>query len=326
MQDGTLNNHSDCITKHNSGCLSTDETETAISVDRCKARDGYTPIRRKGALFSRPFQKISHHFQQDTNRRNKHQESQVQDFSQVWLSLVNYSRGRAHAQFIIEYRELINRHLVDYLRITNYQRPDFVYAQRSAIIESTNIYTAYANSVHLRFGQHPRRVVNALLNTQQRIVDLRRVLSTQGMDDDEIKHRIRQDIILPAQTFKQAISQQPIDMEQVPQEPIYTRALHTLQPVFDAYDRGYNFGQQGLYYDVKRNPVNHFKAFYQLSRLFEHLGLPVFNCFPLRRSWSPCYVTIDSKILCQNILGIRWSNAVDRLDYWARVIPWHYSN
>ncbi|RCH82311.1 hypothetical protein CU097_006834, partial [Rhizopus azygosporus] len=100
------------------------------------------------------------------------------------------AKGRAHAQFIIEYRELINRHLVDYLRITNYQRPDFVYAQRSAIIESTNIYTAYANSVHLRFGQHPRRVVNALLNTQQRIVDLRRVLSTQGMDDDEIKHRI----------------------------------------------------------------------------------------------------------------------------------------
>ncbi|KAG1433923.1 hypothetical protein G6F57_021850 [Rhizopus arrhizus] len=125
------------------------------------------------------------------------------------------------------------------------------------------------------------------------------------MNDDEIKHRIRQDIILPAQTFKQAISQQPIDMEQVPQEPIYTRALHTLQPVFDAYDRGYNFGQQGLYYDVKRNPVNHFKAFYQLSRLFVRLGLPVFNCFPLRHSWSPCYVTIDSKILCQNILEIR---------------------
>ena len=241
-------------------------------------------------------------------------------FKEVWLSLVNYSRGRARARLIIEYRELINRHLVDYLAITNYQRPDFVYAQQSAIIEGTKIYTAYANNVHLRFGQHLRRAVNALLNIRQRIVDLRRVLSARGMNDDEIKHRIRQDIILPAQTFKQAISQQPIDMEQVPQEPIYTRALHTLQPVFDAYDRGYNFGQQGLYYDVKRNPVNHFKAFYQLSRLFEHLGLPVFNCFPLRRSWSPCYVIIDSKTLCQNILGIRWSNAVDRLDYWARVV------
>ncbi|KAL4209166.1 hypothetical protein AB4K20DRAFT_1868819 [Rhizopus microsporus] len=69
------------------------------------------------------------------------------------------------------------------------------------------------------------------------------------------------------------------------------------------YYNDINFGQQGLYYDVKRNPVNHFKAFYKLSRLFERLGLPIVNCFPLRHSWSPCY-----------------SNAVDKLDYWARVI------
>ncbi|ORE03234.1 hypothetical protein BCV72DRAFT_257900 [Rhizopus microsporus var. microsporus] len=82
---------------------------------------------------------------------------------------------------------------------------------------------------------------------------------------------------------------------------------------------GYNFGEHGLYYDVKRNLVNHFKASYQLSRLFERLGLPAFSCFPLRRSWSPCY-DITNKILCQNILGIRWSNAVDKLGYWCRVV------
>ncbi|RCH89894.1 hypothetical protein CU097_003249 [Rhizopus azygosporus] len=80
----------------------------------------------------------------------------------------------------------------------------FVLAQQSAIIEGTRIYTAYANNVHLRFGQHLRPI-------------LRRGLSAQCMDDDETKHRIRQDIILPAQAFKQAISQQPINMEQLPQ-------------------------------------------------------------------------------------------------------------
>ncbi|CEG75772.1 hypothetical protein RMATCC62417_10764 [Rhizopus microsporus] len=99
------------------------------------------------------------------------------------------------------------------------------------------------------------------------------------MDDGEIKHCIRQDTILPAQTFKQAISQQPINMEQFPQEPIYMDTLNTLRPVFDAYNGGYNFGERGLYYDVKRNPVNHFNIFYQISRLFEHRRLPVFNCF-----------------------------------------------
>jgi hypothetical protein len=124
------------------------------------------------------------------------------------------------------------------------------------------------------------------------------------MDDDEIKHHIHEGIILPAQAFKQAISQQPIDMKQFPQGPIYTHALNTLRPAFDAYDEGYSFDERRLYYDVKRNPVNHFMAFYQLPRLFEHRGLPVFNCFPLRRSWLPRYITTDSKILCQSILGI----------------------
>ncbi|CAO3658030.1 unnamed protein product [Rhizopus microsporus] len=260
-------------------------------------------------------------------------------FKEVRLYMVNYARDRPRAQHIIQYRRLINRHLNDYLAITNYQRPDFVYAQQSAIIKGTKIYTAYTNNVHLTFGQHLRRAVNALFNTRQRIVDLRRVLSAQGMDDDEIKHRIRQDTILPAQTFKQAISQQPINMEQLSQAPIYMEALEALQSVFDAYNEGYNVGEQRLYYDAKRNPANHFKAFYQLSRLFEHLGLSVFNCFPLRCSWFPHYVTIDSdvfdinhynnssilnttdsNILCQNILEIRWPNAVDKLNYRGRVV------
>ncbi|CEG65177.1 hypothetical protein RMATCC62417_02012 [Rhizopus microsporus] len=75
------------------------------------------------------------------------------------------------------------------------------------------------------------------------------------MDGDEIKRRIRQDIILLTQTFKQVISQQPINREQFLQEPIYMEALDTLQPVFDAYDEGYSFGEQGFYYGVKRNSV-----------------------------------------------------------------------
>ncbi|KAI9321835.1 hypothetical protein BX666DRAFT_1906096 [Dichotomocladium elegans] len=29
------------------------------------------------------------------------------------------------------------------------------------------------------------------------------------------------------------------------------------------------------------------KAFYQLACLFQLLELPAFNCFPLRRRWSP---------------------------------------
>ncbi|PHZ12603.1 uncharacterized protein RHIMIDRAFT_237523, partial [Rhizopus microsporus ATCC 52813] len=46
-------------------------------------------------------------------------------FKEVWLSLVDYSRGRARAQNIIRYRAVIDQYLGDYLTITSYQRPNF---------------------------------------------------------------------------------------------------------------------------------------------------------------------------------------------------------
>ena len=61
-------------------------------------------------------------------------------------------------------------------------------------------------------------------------------------------------------------------------------------------------------------------AFYQLAHLFEALRLPIFNCSPLRRTWIPGYATIDSKILCQNILERRWTNDINKMNLWAEII------
>ncbi|KAI9476407.1 MAG: hypothetical protein EXX96DRAFT_596499 [Benjaminiella poitrasii] len=63
-----------------------------------------------------------------------------------------------------------------------------------------------------------------------------------------------------------------------------------------------------FFYDSKVNMVDHFSAFYELARVFVNLQLPV-------------YVTIDSKILCQNILGLAWiSFTGDKLTLWERVV------
>ncbi|KAI7896240.1 uncharacterized protein EV154DRAFT_435263 [Mucor mucedo] len=75
-----------------------------------------------------------------------------------------------------------------------------------------------------------------------------------------------------------------------------------------------------IYYDSKARPVEHMRAFYELALSFIDIELPVFNCFPLRRSWIPCYTTIDSKILCQNILGRRWTNRQDKIALWRELI------
>ncbi|KAG2203129.1 hypothetical protein INT47_004936 [Mucor saturninus] len=102
-----------------------------------------------------------------------------------------------------------------------------------------------------------------------------------------------------------AITSRPTNMTLLPQNSqIEINAYNALRPVLDSYAQ----------------PENHFMAFVQLARLFETLGLSPFRCFLLRRSWSPVYVQIDSKILCQNILNIRWSNNIDKLDYWKQVV------
>jgi hypothetical protein len=61
-------------------------------------------------------------------------------------------------------------------------------------------------------------------------------------------------------------------------------------------------------------------VFYHLARLFEALRLPIFNCFPLRRTSIPGYATIDSKILCQNILERRWTNGINKMNLWDEIV------
>ncbi|EIE80240.1 hypothetical protein RO3G_04945 [Rhizopus delemar RA 99-880] len=65
-----------------------------------------------------------------------------------------------------------------------------------------------------------------------------------------------------------------------------------------SYPFRYTFKQNNVYDDAKANSCEHTIAFYQFARFFEALELPIFDCFPLRRTWIPGYATTDSKLLC----------------------------
>lgn len=86
------------------------------------------------------------------------------------------------------------------------------------------------------------------------------------------------------------------------------------------YSPDYQFRSNNIYYDSKARPVEHMRSFYQLALVFIELELTAFNCLPLRRSWSPCYVTIDPKILSQNFLRRPWRIGQDKLALWDEVI------
>ncbi|KAG2196762.1 hypothetical protein INT47_009653 [Mucor saturninus] len=173
----------------------------------------------------------------------------------------------------------------------------------------------------MRFSQHLRQSINVLLNVKQRKAEVKQALLEQGVDPKIIEDLIFQDVTQTAKNFKMAITTRPTNMTLLPQNSqVEINAYNALRPVSDSYGTSNSFKKRSIYYDAKAQPVNHFMAFVQLARLFETLGLSPFRCFPLRRSWFLGYVQIDSKILCQNILNIRWSNNIDKLDYGKQVV------
>ncbi|KAG1135445.1 hypothetical protein G6F37_012815 [Rhizopus arrhizus] len=50
------------------------------------------------------------------------------------------------------------------------------------------------------------------------------------------------------------------------------------------------------------SPKNHFKAFFRLAELSEAEQTKQFACFPLRATFIPCYMMLDSKIIYYHVL------------------------
>ncbi|KAI8641376.1 hypothetical protein BD408DRAFT_418170 [Parasitella parasitica] len=75
-----------------------------------------------------------------------------------------------------------------------------------------------------------------------------------------------------------------------------------VQTFLSAYPENYKFKMGSIFYDVKANPENHFKAFVKLAELFEAVQLKQFFCFPLRTTFIPCYMTLDNKIIHHHII------------------------
>ncbi|KAL0081461.1 hypothetical protein F4703DRAFT_1717085, partial [Phycomyces blakesleeanus] len=75
-----------------------------------------------------------------------------------------------------------------------------------------------------------------------------------------------------------------------------------------------------IYYGPKDSPHNHFLAFFRMFQALENLGYIFFNCFSLRRCWSPGYIQIDTKILYQQLLRRTWSEELDKLELWGIVV------
>ncbi|KAI7866679.1 uncharacterized protein EV154DRAFT_583529 [Mucor mucedo] len=197
----------------------------------------------------------------------------------------------------------------DYLKVTGFVPPDFRYGQQAYLIEGAKIFISYSNNFQMRLGSHLGQAVNHLLRIRQRKAELIAYRRPKRLIDALIKSEVYREITEPATRFKELIARrlpQNFVLDGEPfGDPIYNNALEILRPVLTSYPVDYRFRGNSICYDSKAGPVEHMRTFYELALSFIDIELPVLNCFPLRRSWIPCYTTIDSKKICQNNLGRR---------------------
>ncbi|KAG1151747.1 hypothetical protein G6F38_001044 [Rhizopus arrhizus] len=75
-----------------------------------------------------------------------------------------------------------------------------------------------------------------------------------------------------------------------------------LNGFLSSYPEDYTFQKNSIYYEVMASPKNHFKAFFRLAKLSETEQTKQFACFPLRTTFIPCYMTLDSRIIHYHVL------------------------
>ncbi|KAI8086987.1 uncharacterized protein B0P05DRAFT_578154 [Gilbertella persicaria] len=139
------------------------------------------------------------------------------------------------------------------------------------------------NGVALHFGNRLHMFLNILLKKQERIGALKKSEISAACTKVKMNISLRNITELPAHLFN-------------------SQEVGILRQFFDCYPSDTHFKKNSIYYDCKVDPSKHLKAFYYLTRCSESLYNKSFNCFPLRRTFIPSYMTIDTYIVNTQIL------------------------
>lgn len=239
-------------------------------------------------------------------------------FTEVFITLTNSKQlvNQVKPETAI-IRTLLRKHREDYLKHSKFRPPSFSYAQQNALYEAQKIFTAYTNNISGNFGNILRKFINKLLRKEERVKELRLRMEKSNYSKKQIDNMIRTTITNVCTKVKLSISKK--DINQIPKDFLTEDKLKLLQEFISAYPLNYQFDKDSIYYDVKSRPENHFKPFFVLSKLCELHNISVPVCFPLRKTNIPCHITIDTKILKEQIIKAPKSKD-NKMEAWARVV------
>jgi hypothetical protein len=105
--------------------------------------------------------------------------------------------------------------------------------------ESRKIYTAYINNIECQLGHWIRGVSNDLLKIKERKSSLAKELKAKGHTEQRIAEAVKQQILDPGKTFKEAISSRKIDIHVF--DDATNAVYNELLPFFNAYPPSYDF-------------------------------------------------------------------------------------
>ncbi|KAL1927383.1 hypothetical protein VTP01DRAFT_4012 [Rhizomucor pusillus] len=188
------------------------------------------------------------------------------------------------------YRGLIDRHIKNYLKHFGFSRKALTNSQQIARYEGSSICTAYLNSIKNCFGNRLRYVINSLLKVKDYRARITKEMTEQGNTRGLLSSEKQSQLLLE---------------------------FHDAS--FSAYPVAYEFDEDSVYYDSKSRPGNHALAYVMMAKFCEDHEIKTFQCMPLRTSWIPAHMQIDTRILATQML--KKPNNIDfDSDLWKQVV------
>ncbi|KAJ1718510.1 hypothetical protein LPJ61_006590, partial [Coemansia biformis] len=230
-------------------------------------------------------------------------------FREAWTSLTDMKKRVAvKAQAA---RDLVNKYVGTYKEAAGLDKPiEFPCAGQVAMYEAIKMVAAYKTNISLWFGDSLRCAINLLLDVKQATANLSAAMSVAGHSKQEIQQACYERYRKPAGLVKVALGSRIPDLSSFSPE-VCLAVQPLVRGVHMSYALEYEFDLESIYYDIRTEPIKHFRAFCCLSRIIAEAGGKSVQCQPMRTSWVPSNIHIDKWILVQHLLDAQVSNKGD---------------
>ncbi|KAI9259255.1 hypothetical protein EDC94DRAFT_160502 [Helicostylum pulchrum] len=129
----------------------------------------------------------------------------------------------------------------------------------------------------------------------------------------------RQNVYSQMNKVKLAVSSKKL--EDATSEFLGQNGMNAIRSFIGCYSEDCKFEKGSIFYDCKANSVKYLRAYYQTAKTCEALqGENSINCFPIRTTFTPCYMTIGTLILNTQIFKNMVSTHLDKQVVWSRAI------